>query len=121
MGTKVKELGRRVRVLVADDHPVIRRMVSSTLEAHPHLEVCGEAKNGAEAIEEAKKLKPDVVVLNVMMPVKNGFVAAREIRSSLPGEAIVILSSNADHDSLRKPRSWVCGRTWQKPRRVRGW
>src|SRR5271156_6274016 len=95
-GTKVQALGRRVRVLVADDHPVIRRMVSSALEARADLEVCGEARNGAEAIEEAKRLKPDGVVLNVTMPVKSGFEAAREIKAILPGSAIVILSSNAD-------------------------
>jgi DNA-binding NarL/FixJ family response regulator len=103
-GTKVRELGRIVRVLVADDHPVIRRMVRSTLEVQPHFEVCGEARNGAEAIEEAKKLKPDVVVLNVTMPVKNGFEAAREIRASLPGSAIVILSSNADWRFVEEAR-----------------
>jgi two-component system nitrate/nitrite response regulator NarL len=89
-------LGRRVRVLIADDHQVIRKIVRSTLEMHPHLEVCGEAMDGAQAIEAAKKLKPDVVVLNVTMPVVNGFEAAREIRTSLPEAAIVILSSNAD-------------------------
>jgi DNA-binding NarL/FixJ family response regulator len=93
---RVRELGRRVRVLIADDHPVIRRMVRSTLQVHPEFEVCGEAEDGAQAIEEAKKLKPDVVVLNVTMPVLDGFEAAREIRTSLPESAIVILSSHAD-------------------------
>jgi|ERR1700730_5066443 len=95
-GTRVEQLGRRVRVLIADDHQVIRKIVRSTLEAHPHLEVCGEATDGAQTIEAAKKLKPDVVVLNVTMPVVNGFEAAREIRTSLSEAAIVILSSNAD-------------------------
>jgi two-component system, NarL family, nitrate/nitrite response regulator NarL len=95
-GVRIKQLGRRVRILIADDHPVIRKMVRSTLQGHPHFEVCGEATDGAQAIEEAQKLKPDVVVLNVSMPVLNGFEAAREIRTSLPESAIVILSSNAD-------------------------
>jgi two-component system nitrate/nitrite response regulator NarL len=71
-------------------------MVRSTLQTHPHFEVCGEAINGAEAIEQAEKLKPDVVVLNVSMPVLNGFEAARGIKTILPESAIVILSSNAD-------------------------
>jgi DNA-binding NarL/FixJ family response regulator len=71
-------------------------MVRSTLQQHPKLEVCGEAKHGAQAVEEAKKLKPDVVVLNVRMPVLNGFEAARKIRVTLPKSAIVILSSHAD-------------------------
>jgi DNA-binding NarL/FixJ family response regulator len=93
---RVKQLSRKVRVLIADDHAVIRRLVRSKLQSHPHFEVCGEATDGRQAVEEAKKLKPDVVVLNVTMPVLNGFQAARQIRSSLPESAIVILSSNAD-------------------------
>jgi len=92
----VKQLGRSVRVLIADDQPVIRKLVRSTLQSHPHFEVCGEATNGAQAIEETKKLKPDVVVLNVTMPVLNGFQAAREIKKIIPESAIVILSVDAD-------------------------
>jgi DNA-binding NarL/FixJ family response regulator len=94
--TSVSQLDRRVRILVADDHPVIRKVVRSTLQQHPHFDVCGEAANGLEAIEEAKKLRPDVVIMNVTMPVKNGFEAAREIKTFLPESAIVILSQNAD-------------------------
>jgi DNA-binding NarL/FixJ family response regulator len=85
-----------IRVVIADDHPVIRGMVRSALEQHPHFEVCGEAENGAEAIEEVKRVKPDVVVLNVTMPLINGFQAAREIKKHVPETAIVILSSHAD-------------------------
>ena len=66
------------------------------LEVHPNFEVCGEAMDGAQAVEEAKKVKPDVVVLNVTMPVMNGFEAAREIKAILPQSAIVILSQKAD-------------------------
>jgi DNA-binding NarL/FixJ family response regulator len=91
-----KERTRKVRILIADDHPMIRRAVRSTLQDHAHFEVCGEAVDGAEAVETAKKLKPDVVVLNVTMPVMNGFEAARKIKQSVPQPAIVILSSNAD-------------------------
>jgi DNA-binding NarL/FixJ family response regulator len=94
--TRIKDFGRKVRILIADDHPVIRRVVRSTLQQQPHFEVCGEVENGLEAIEEAKKLKPDVVVLNVSMPLLNGFEAAREIKKTLPESAIVILTQNAD-------------------------
>ncbi|MGH9544644.1 MAG: response regulator, partial [Terriglobales bacterium] len=82
--------------LVADDHHVVRRMVRSTLESHSHIEVCGEAQDGAEAVEAAKKTKPDVIVLDISMPVLNGFEAAREIKKHLPEAAIVILSTHAD-------------------------
>jgi DNA-binding NarL/FixJ family response regulator len=87
---------RRIRVVVADDHPIIRGMVRSALQQHPHFEVCGEAENGAEAIEEVKRARPDVVVLNVTMPLVNGFQAAQEIKKQMPETAIVIMSSHAD-------------------------
>ena len=86
----------RIRVVVADDHPVVRGMVRSALQQHPHFEVVGEAENGAEAIEEVKRVRPDVIVLNVTMPLVNGFQAAREIKKQIPETAIVILSSHAD-------------------------
>lgn len=87
---------RRIRVLVADDHPLVRRMVKTTLQQYPDFEVLGEAKDGAEAVEEAKKLKPDVVVLNITMPRLNGFEAAQEIKKLVPQSGIVILSTHAD-------------------------
>ncbi len=91
-----KHSERKVRVLIADDYPPIRKAVRSILDQHPRFEVCGEAENGAKAIEEAKKLKPDAIVLNVTMPVMNGFDAARRIKAALPEIAIIILSGNAD-------------------------
>jgi DNA-binding NarL/FixJ family response regulator len=87
---------RPLRILVADDHPVIRKSVRRLLDSHPGFEVCGEACDGAEAIKEAQRLKLDVVVLNITMPVLNGIEAAREITAKLPESAIVILSSHAD-------------------------
>jgi DNA-binding NarL/FixJ family response regulator len=95
-GATVKEMDRRLRILIADDHPIIRKTVRSALERHPGFEVCGEAEDGLKAVEEAHKLKPDVVVLNVSMPVLDGFGAAREIKAKLPETAIVILSANVD-------------------------
>lgn len=87
---------RRLRILLADDQPVIRKKVRAVLESYPRFDVCGEATDGGEAIEEALRLKPDVVVLDVSMPVLSGFDAARVIKTKLPESAIVILSSNAD-------------------------
>lgn len=66
------------------------------LDAHPRLEVIAEAVDGRKAVEEAEKLRPDVVVLNVSMPELNGLDAAREIKLKVPESAIVILSSHAD-------------------------
>jgi DNA-binding NarL/FixJ family response regulator len=87
---------RPVKILVADDHPVVRKMVTSRLKAEPHFDVIAEAENGLEAVHKAGTLKPDVVVLNITMPVLDGFEAARRIREQIPEVAIVILSSHAD-------------------------
>ena len=67
---------RRIRVVVADDHPLVRRMVSMTLLRYTHIDVVAEAGDGLQAVEEAKKSKPDVVILNISMPRMNGFEAA---------------------------------------------
>jgi DNA-binding NarL/FixJ family response regulator len=95
---------RRIRVVLADDHNVIRRMVRSVLEQSARFEVCAEAENGAEAIEQVKMTKPDVVVLNVTMPVLNGFEAAKKIKIEAPGTAIVILSTHADKHFVAEAR-----------------
>ncbi len=87
---------QHVRILIADDHPVIRKMVRAVLERRPEFEVCGEAVDGAKAIERAKNIKLDVVVLNVTMPVVNGLNAAHEIKKLVPDIAVVILSSHVD-------------------------
>jgi len=93
-----------IRVVIADDHPVIRGLVRSTLQQHPRFEVCGEAENGAEAIEEVKRVRPDAVILNVTMPLVNGFQAAREIKKQVPETAIVILSSHADKHFIEEAK-----------------
>jgi NarL family two-component system response regulator LiaR len=100
----VQAMDRRLRILIADDHPIIRKAVRSTLERHPRFEVCGEVADGFKAIEEAHRLKPDVVVLNVSMPVLDGFGAAREIKATLPETAIVILSSSVDQRFIEEAK-----------------
>src|ERR1700730_11045278 len=99
-GASVNTMNRKTRILIADDHDGIRKTVKSMLERNPGFEVCGQAADGAQAIEQADKLKPDVVVLSITMPVVNGFEAAREIKAKLPHSAIVILSSNMDRRFL---------------------
>ena len=103
-GTQAKPTDRRLRILIADDHPVIRKRVRSILEEHPRFEVCGEAVDGANAIEIAQRLKPDVIVLNVTMPVLSGLEAGRAIKAQLPESAIVILSASADERFVEEAR-----------------
>jgi DNA-binding NarL/FixJ family response regulator len=83
------------RILIVDDHEAIRRGIRSLL-TRDSLEICGEAENGKEALEKVRKLKPDLVILDVSMPVMNGIEAGREIRRFAPCTKIVLFSV---HDS----------------------
>lgn len=83
------------RILIADDHAIVRRAIRVLLDWHS-LEVCGEAKNGKEAVEQVQKLKPEIVILDINMPEMNGIQAAYEIRSIAPSTKIVVFT---DHDS----------------------
>ena len=84
-----------VRVVIADDHQLTRRTVERVLSSHPRIEVVGVASNGAEARDLAQELKPDVILLDVQMPVMGGFEAARDIVSN-PAIRIVFMSSHAE-------------------------
>jgi CheY-like chemotaxis protein len=95
---------RIVRILVADDIPTILQLVKEILNAHPGFEVVGEARDGQHAVALAEALKPDVVVLNVTMPMMSGFEAARRIRTRFPDCAIVILSSHKDEQFIAEAR-----------------
>lgn len=88
----------QVRILVADDHEVVRHGVRSLLESQPGWEVCGEAVTGREAVEQATRLAPDVVILDVGMPGLNGLDAARQIIKAVPHTEILILTM---HDSAQ--------------------
>jgi DNA-binding NarL/FixJ family response regulator len=80
-----------LKILIVDDHEALRAGVRSVLEARG-IEVCGEAANGQEALAKALQLKPDLVILDITMPVLDGFSAAREITKRLPGVGILLLS-----------------------------
>jgi DNA-binding NarL/FixJ family response regulator len=84
------------RILVADDHEVVRRGLCSLLQAQPDWEVCGEAGDGREALEKTQKLKPDVVILDIGMPSLNGLEATRQILKAMPHTRVLILTL---HDS----------------------
>ena len=108
-GVQSKQIHQKLRILIADDHAVIRKQVRLILEESRRFEVCAEAEDGAEAVEEARRLKPDVVILNVSMPVLNGLEAAREIKAKLPESSIVILSANADKQFIEEARKIGAG------------
>ena len=83
----------RVRILLVDDHAMVRRGMRDFLELHPDLEVVGEAATGLEAIERCAALRPDVVIMDLLMPDLDGIEATRRIKATQPGIEIVALTS----------------------------
>jgi DNA-binding NarL/FixJ family response regulator len=93
-----------LRILIADDHEAVRKGVCAILSAREDVEICGEAENGKEAIEKARALKPDLVILDITMPVLSGFEAAREIRKTLPQVPILILSMHESNQLIEEAK-----------------
>jgi DNA-binding NarL/FixJ family response regulator len=87
---------KKIGVLLADDHTLIRAGLRMVVDAQPDLAVVGEADNGRDAVSMAEALKPDVVVMDIGMPSLNGIEAARQIRETLPDTQIVMLSMHSD-------------------------
>jgi DNA-binding NarL/FixJ family response regulator len=88
-----------IRVLLADDHAIVRDGLRALLEAQPGIDIVGDVANGREAVRAAKKLQPDVVVMDIAMPDLNGIEATMQIRESSPPTQILMLSmhSTAEH------------------------
>jgi len=91
-----------IRILLADDHTVVRKGLRLLLESHPGFKVIAEAANGREAVSLAEANTPNVVVLDVAMPLLNGIEAARQISAKLPQTAIVFLSMHSDEGYVLK-------------------
>jgi len=81
-----------MRIFIVDDHEVVRKGVRSVLRARKNLQVCGEASNGQEAVLKALSLNPDLILMDVTMPVLDGLSATRQIKETLPQIPIIILS-----------------------------
>ena len=91
-----------VRVLVADDHALLRQGIRSLLEARLGWQVVGEAVNGREAVEKAAQLKPDVVLLDITMPELNGIEATRQILKAVPETEVLILTMHESEKTMRE-------------------
>jgi DNA-binding NarL/FixJ family response regulator len=90
-----------LRILVVDDHAVVRRGVRSLLESNEGWEVCGEATTGREAIEQSRLLRPDVVVMDMSLPEVNGLEATRQILKDAPGTEVLVLTMHHSEELVR--------------------
>jgi DNA-binding NarL/FixJ family response regulator len=95
-------MNRKIRILICDDHALFREGVKAILGAHPNFEIVGQASDGQEAVQLTRRLHPDVVLLDISMPVLKGFDAARRIRKVQPGAKVLILSIYDDEDMVAR-------------------
>lgn len=89
----------RIRVLLVDDHKMVRQGLRALLEAYPDIELVGEASNGEEAVAMAERLQPAAIVMDISMPGMNGIQATGLITSRHPGMQVIGLSVNADEEN----------------------
>ena len=92
----------KLRILLADDHEIVRRGLCALLQNHEGWEVCGEATDGREAVEKAKQLRPDVVILDVGMPNLNGLDATRQLMQYDPNFKVIVLTITDSDQVIRE-------------------
>lgn len=89
-----------LRVIIADDHSIVTGSLSVVLNSQPDMQVVATAKNGSEAVDKCRELSPDIVLIDIWMPVMNGFEAAEHIKKTCPGIKIAILTSSESSDDI---------------------
>jgi DNA-binding NarL/FixJ family response regulator len=100
MGLDARSDSTPARLLIADDHVLLRTGMRAMLEAEPDLEVIGEAGNGREAVELCQELRPDLVLMDLSMPEMDGIEATRAIKAELPKTGVLVLTAHADQEML---------------------
>jgi NarL family two-component system response regulator LiaR len=93
-------MSQLIRVLIVDDHAVVREGLRALITSEPGLEVMAEAADGTEAVSKSRELKPDVILLDLLMPRKSGLEAIEEIKADDPAARILVLTSYADDDKV---------------------
>jgi DNA-binding NarL/FixJ family response regulator len=97
----VSKKPNRLRILLADDHELVRHGIRGILKARPHWRVVGEAANGRFAVEKAKKLKPSIVIVDLEMPEMDGLEATRQIRKAVPNTRVLVLTMHQSDQMVR--------------------
>ena len=95
-------MAKNIKVLIAEDHDVVREGLKILISSDSGIEIAGEASNGAAAVRLARKLQPDVVLMDLAMPKVNGLQATREIRQQVPRSKVLVLSAYKDDETLQK-------------------
>src|SRR4030042_1456509 len=93
---------KRITVLIAEDHTIVREGLRALLEAESDIEVVGEAQTGRQAVQRTKRLRPDVLVMDIAMPLLNGLEATRRILKAVPATRVLILSAHGDDEYIRQ-------------------
>ena len=102
------ERNRRHRILIADDHELMRRGVQTLLAGETDLEICGEAVNGLEAISKTHQLRPDLVIMDLTMPRLGGVAAAGEIRKRFPSAKVLVFTNHTSNQVRIMVRNMGC-------------
>jgi two-component system, NarL family, response regulator LiaR len=95
-----KTMESPIKILIADDHPLIRQGLRGVIEAQPDMELVGEVSNGEQAVRQSLALHPDIVIMDLQMPVKDGLAATREIAQADAHVQVLILTSFPDDDNV---------------------
>ena len=93
---------RKIRTIIADDHAVVRTGLAALLDAEPDIDVVAEAEDGEDAVRSANRLLPDVIVMDLMMPVKDGVAATAEIHAAHPEIRVLILTTSSVSDDIAR-------------------
>lgn len=93
---------QRIKIILADDHNVVREGLRAVLQTDPGIEIVGEAEDGVQAVQLAKRLQPDVVLLDILMPHLDGLEATRQIVAAVPTTRVLILSSFTSDDYVQQ-------------------
>lgn len=95
-GVALKNSKMKIRIVIADDHPLLREAMRNVLEQHEDMEVLGEASDGEEAVKLSSELKPDIIIMDIVMPKLSGIEATKQIRKVSPTTAVLVLTAYDD-------------------------